>query len=224
MKKASMIAVAAIMLSAMVAAAQNPPMPKPGPEVDKLKYFLGNWKEEGEMKPGPMGPGGKFTGASRNELMSGGFFIELHALGNMSMGKYTSTAFLGYNAEDKVYTYNEFSSTGEAVSAKGTVEGDTWTWTSEEKMGGKVMKGRFTEKITSPTTYDFKFEASMEGGEYATVMEGKATKTGGAGSKPAAKPAGAGATKTPTAKSSAADNATKTSASADGAGKTPKSK
>ena len=66
MKKASMIAVAAIMLSAMVAAAQNPPMPKPGPEVDKLKYFLGNWKEEGEMKPGPMGPGGKFTGASRN--------------------------------------------------------------------------------------------------------------------------------------------------------------
>ena len=198
MKRASMIALAAVMLSAVLASAQNPPMPKPGPEVEKLKYFLGNWKTEGEMKPGPMGPGGKFTGTSKNEWMPGGFFVELHATGDMAaMGKFTSTAFLGYNTEDKVYTYDEFASTGEHTVAKGTVAGDTWSWTSEEKMGGKVMKGRFTEKITSPTSYDFKFEASMDGGDYATVVEGKATKTGAAAE---AKPAGAEASKTPKSK------------------------
>jgi hypothetical protein len=62
------------------------------------------------------------------------------------------TGYLGYNPEDKVYTYHEFSSDGETVDARGTVDGDTWTWTSEEKMQGKVMKGRFIEKITSPTS------------------------------------------------------------------------
>jgi hypothetical protein len=205
MKKASMIAIGAVMLSAMVAAAQNPPaMPKPGPELEKIKYFLGTWKEAGEVKPGPMGPGGKVTGTTHSEWMPGGFFIVLHSNGDMAgMGKFTSTAYLGYNPEEKVYTYDEFSSTGEHVSAKGTVEGDTWTWTTEEKMGGKVMKGRFTEKIGSPTSYDYKFEASIDGGDYTTFMEGKATKTG---AEAAAKPAGA---KAPAAKPSAADSAAK---------------
>jgi len=224
MKKARMIAVAAVMLAAMAttsATAQTPAMPKPGPEVEKLKYFLGNWKEEGTIKPGPMGPGGKFTGTSKNEWLPGGFFIGLRGATDMTtMGKFTTVAYLGYDAENKVYTYDEFASTGEHTVAKGTVEGDTWTWTNEYKEGGKAMKGRFTEKITSPTSYDFKFEASMDGGEYATMMEGKATRGAAAtGAKPAAKPAGAA--KTPT-KTSAADTATKTSASADGAEKAPK--
>ena len=35
--------------------------PKPGPEHARLGYFVGKWKAEGEMKPGPMGPGGKMT-------------------------------------------------------------------------------------------------------------------------------------------------------------------
>src|SRR6185312_15318101 len=91
--------------------------------------------------------------------------------------KVTGTGYLGYNPEDKVYTYHEFSSDGEMVDARGTVDGDTWTWTSEEKMQGKVMKGRFIEKITSPTSYDIKFEASVDGGEYVTIMEAKATKS-----------------------------------------------
>ena len=60
-------------------------------------------------------------------------------------------------------------------AAKGTVDGDTWTWTDENKMGDKVMKGRYTMKITSPNSYDFKYEVSS-GGDYTTVMEGKSTK------------------------------------------------
>jgi hypothetical protein len=48
---------------------------------------------------------------------------------------------------------------------------------SNEKMGGKVMRGRFTVKELSPTSYTFKFEMAPEGGDWATIMEGKATKT-----------------------------------------------
>ncbi|HZD93599.1 MAG TPA: DUF1579 family protein, partial [Candidatus Sulfotelmatobacter sp.] len=151
------------------------------PELQKLKYFVGTWKMEGEAKPGPMGPGGKFTSTERSEWMPGGFFVVNHGTGSMpGMGKMISTAYMGYNPEEKVYTYNEFNNMGAADVAKGTVEGDTWTFTDENKMQGKVVKGRYIMKVTSPTSYDFKYEASMDGGPYDTVMEGKATKAGAA--------------------------------------------
>jgi hypothetical protein len=50
------------------------------------------------------------------------------------------------------------------------------TWLGDEKEGGMVMKGRFTMKITSPTSYNFTFEMSQDGTKWTTVMDGKATK------------------------------------------------
>jgi len=56
------------------------------------------------------------------------------------------------------------------------VDGDTWTWTNDEKMGGQTIHGRFTVKILTPSSYSFKFEVSSDGATWSTVMEGKATK------------------------------------------------
>jgi hypothetical protein len=44
-------------------------------------------------------------------------------------------------------------------------------------MGGQKMKGRFTVKELSSTSYTFKFELAPTGGDFMTVMEGKATKS-----------------------------------------------
>lgn len=156
--------------------AQMGPM-TPGPEHKKLDYFTGTWVSEGDMKPGPMGPGGKVTMNQEGKWMDGNFFVVIHADFNAgAMGKGTNIAFLGYDPQEKVYTYDEFNSTGEVVHSKGTVEGDTWTWTNDMKMGPQTGKGRFTEKVLSPTSYNFKFEVSMDGTNWNTVMEGKATK------------------------------------------------
>lgn len=170
------LSLSTILLGCSVGFAQAPPMPKPGPEQKKLEYFVGTWKSEGEVKPGPMGPGGKFTGTTKAEMMDGGFFAVMHSDMNLpGFGPGKGLAVMGYNANDKQYTYHEFNSWGELEAAKGTVDGDTWTWTDENKMGDKVVKGRYTMKITSPTSYDFKYEVS-DGGNYTTAMEGKATK------------------------------------------------
>ncbi len=175
MKRASAIAIATILFVA--AAFAQPPAPKPGPEQKKLDYFAGNWVSEGDSKPGPMGPGGKMTMNQEAKWMDGGFFVVTHsAYKSASMGDGTGTSFLGYDPQEKVYTYDEFNSAGEAVHAKGTVDGDTWTWTSDMKMGPQTAKGRFTEKILSPTSYTFKFEMSSDGTTWNTVMDGKATK------------------------------------------------
>jgi hypothetical protein len=109
--------------------------------------------------------------------MEGNFFLVEHSdLDMTGMGKMKELAVMGYDSDRKVYTYTAFNSMGEAESATGTVDGDTWTWNSDEHMGGMTMKGRFTMKVLSPTAYTMKFELSQDGTKFMTAMEGKATK------------------------------------------------
>ena len=43
-------------------------------------------------------------------------------------------------------------------------------------MGGQTIKGRYTMKVLSPTSYTFKYEMSKDGTNWTTVMDGKSTK------------------------------------------------
>jgi hypothetical protein len=83
---------------------------------------------------------------------------------------------MGYSPDDKAYTYRELNSWGEFTDSKGSVDGDIWTWTSDEKMGSTTMKGRFTMKVLSPTSYNFSYDMSPDGTKWTTVMDGKAIK------------------------------------------------
>lgn len=176
MKRAVAVTLAMLcVFGVAISLAQGPP-PKPGPELKKLEYFVGTWSSEGDLKPSPFGPGGKFTGTEKLEWMDGGFFLVGHGEGDSPMGHDKGMSVWGFDPEEKVYTFHAFNNMGEAISATGKIEGDTWTWTNENKMNGKMMKGRYTIKQTSPTSYSFKFEMAPESGDFATVMEGKATK------------------------------------------------
>ncbi len=151
-------------------------MPKPGPELKKLDMFAGAWTLEGDMKPSAMGPGGKMTETEKCEWMEGGFFLICHVDFKGAMGSGTGLTIMGYSPDDKSYTYREFNSWGEFTDSKGSVEGDTWTWSNEEKMGGTPMKGRFIMKVNSPTSYNFSYEMAPDGTNWTRVLDGKATK------------------------------------------------
>jgi hypothetical protein len=150
--------------------------PKPGPELKKLDYFAGTWIMTGEMKPGPMGAGGKITETDRNQWMEGGFFLVVNSEFKTPMGDGSGVAYLGYDPIEKVYTYDEFNSMGEAIHSRGEVNSDTWIWRGERKTGEDITKTRMVQKITSPASYDFRFETSHDGRTWTTVMEGKAAK------------------------------------------------
>lgn len=152
-------------------------MPKRAPELKKVEYFAGTWISEGNMKPGPMGPGGKMTMTERNKWMDGGFFLTMHSeFTTAAMGSGSGMAYMGYETGKKVYTYDEFNSMGESQHSTGTVNGDTWTWIGEQHMGGNTRRTRFIIKTLSPTSYTFRFEMSPDGNNWSTTMEGKATK------------------------------------------------
>ena len=176
MKRISTIVLLSFLFATAAAQAQMP-MPTPAPELKKLDYFVGNWTMDGDLKPSPMGPGGKTSGTEHTEWMEGNFFLASHGSFGGVMGKGVEHTFMGYDAEEKAYTYDAFNSMGQHDSSRGTVEGDTWTWLTEQNMSGQKMKGRFIMKILSPTAYNYKFDLSPDGSTWMTVMDGKATKT-----------------------------------------------
>ena len=174
MKNLTMLSAAWLLLGAAALAQME--APKPGPELRKLDVFAGSWALDGDLKPGPMGPGGKITETEKCDWMEGGFFLVCHTDFKSSMGNGTGISIMGYSVDDKAYTYREFNSWGEFNDSKGSVDGDTWTWTSDEKMGEMTMKDRFTMKITSSSSYSFTFEMSQDSTKWNTIMDGKASK------------------------------------------------
>ncbi len=163
---------------ALPALAQAPPaLPKPGPEQQRLAYYLGTWTSTADMKPSAFGPGGKTSFTEHNEWFPGDFFLVSHSEGEMPGGaKVKGMSTMGYDLGKKEYFYHAINSAGMAEYATGRVDGDTWTWNSEMPIGGKTYKNRFTLKEKTPTSYDFKFEQSEDGMNWNTIMEGSAHK------------------------------------------------
>jgi hypothetical protein len=153
--------------------------PAPGSEIKKLDYFVGSWAVEGTIGQGPWGNGGKFSSSDRAEWMPGKFFVEIHSDFKMPAetgGDGMAIAFMGYDTDANLYTYDEFNSQGRREISKGIVRGDTWTWTSTQNYGGQEVKQKMTMKVLSPSSYSLKFEVSVDGTTWMTFLDTKATK------------------------------------------------
>ncbi len=173
MRVSKLIMLCGILLLFAAALSAQMPMPKPAPELKQLDWMAGSWKMVGDAKPSPMGPGGKVDMTEDVQWMQGGFFLVSHSkFSGGGMGEGSGISVIGYDSDAKKYTYNEFNSFGEASKSTGTVDGKTWTWYGEDKMG----KGKFIMSITSPTSYTFEYDISQDGNTWTTLMTGTATK------------------------------------------------
>jgi hypothetical protein len=167
-------------VSSQAQAPQGPP--QPGPEVKRLAYFVGNWREVG--KSTAHGMEGPVSSSQSWEWAAGGFFLEGHSDNKSPAGAFKIMAVLGYDPETKMYTYDAFDSWGEQIVAKGNVSGDTWTWTTETTMQGMTMMTRLTEKEISKTQYTLKYESSTDGGNtWKSDLESTFTKVPAASAK-----------------------------------------
>lgn len=174
-KVLSAYAVISTMAGLQVVAAQEG---KPGPEHARLGHFVGKWTSEGELKPGPMGPGGKMRSTDTCEWFEGGFSVICRSEGTGPMGPSKSIGILGYSPEEKVYTYYGVDNSNMTMSSvpRGTVKGNTWTYTDETTMGGQKVKSRVTIKELSPRSHTFRMEMQGPDGKWMPVMESKNTK------------------------------------------------
>jgi len=151
--------------------------PEPGPEVQRLAYYLGTWRGEGVTKGGPFGPAGKLSSTTSCEWFAGGFQLVCRGEETGPTGKRTFLDILAYDEKAKAYTEYGISSLGESeYSTGGSIIGNkrTFVWSSD--MGGKPIKLRYTEVQESPAFYTYQAEASVDGGPWAVIAEGKVTK------------------------------------------------
>ncbi|HEX4439604.1 MAG TPA: DUF1579 family protein [Thermoanaerobaculia bacterium] len=170
------LAAAALFAGRILVAAPEPAATPPSPEVQKLSYFVGEWTSESDIHPGPMGSGGKATGTSKCRWLDGNYFVSCQDESSTPMGRMSGLGVLGYDKAKRVYTWSGFNNMGQAQVATGTVSGNTWTFASQDDVGGKTMKTRYTLVETSPTAYTFKFEASTDGMTWTPVIDGTVTK------------------------------------------------
>jgi hypothetical protein len=125
-----------------------------GPQHKRLAYFVGSWILAGERRASLFGPGGKFTGTQYNEWMSDGLSLASHWTEQSASGSESGHAVYRYDPDQKVFTYQGTTSTGETEASVGTVEGDTWIWISKPILSnGETVRTRFAVKELSPTSY-----------------------------------------------------------------------
>ena len=153
--------------------------PKPGPEVEKLSYYLGTWRGQGETKGGPFGPAGKLSSTITCDWFAGGFHLECRGEETGPTGKRTFLNIVTYDEKTKAYTEYGISSFGESeYSTGGSIVGNKRIFVKDldSGVGGKPTKLRYTEVQVSPILCTYQAEASINGGPWTVIAEGKITK------------------------------------------------
>lgn len=151
---------------------QEPAPPAPGPEHEKLAYFVGRWTLEGTMQPGPMGPGGAMSGTDTCEWFPGNFHVVCRSEGTGPTGPMHGLSLMGYDPQRQAYTWYGIDNSGFGDGATGQVQGDTWTWLGEFMMGEQAVKMRYTVTRQSADAYGWRMEMSVAGGPWALGAEG----------------------------------------------------
>ncbi|TAM99067.1 MAG: DUF1579 domain-containing protein [Rhodanobacteraceae bacterium] len=171
---ASLLLIFACVASSHTATAQQP---KPSPQVQKLGYYLGSWRGEGETKSGPFGPAGELSSTMSCEWFAGGFQLICRGEERGPTGKRTFLNILAYDETTKAYTEYGISSFGESeYDTGGSIVGNKKTYVVNSEVGGKPAEIRYTEMQVSPTFYTYQAEASVGGGPWRVIAEGKVTK------------------------------------------------
>jgi hypothetical protein len=154
-------------------AAPVPELPKPAPELQKLAFLKGDWIHDEKYEAGPMGPGGKGAGRSRNAWVLGEHHLYMVYAGNTPMGKMEGRGFLRWDAGAKLYALDWFDNMGLAFHYKGDFGPDgTLTLGGEYTHGGQKVREQLT--VQKQEEGQLKLTSALavgDGAELKTVAE-----------------------------------------------------
>jgi hypothetical protein len=147
--------------------------------TNRLAYYLGTWKGEGETKGGPFGAAGKLSSTITCDWFAGGFHLVCRGEERGPTGKRTFLNILAYDEKANAYTEYGISSLGESeYSTGGSIVGNKRTFVKDlgSNAEGKAIKVRYIEVQESPTFYTYQAEASIGDGPWTVIAQGKITK------------------------------------------------
>ena len=169
------ILVAILGLSALALLAQDPgatpaappkwEVPKPGPEMAKLKLLMGSFSVEERHPAGAMGPAGGGKGVCHTTMGPGGFTLVIDYTATTGVMKgMKGHGLLGWDAEVKAYKQFWTDSNGPMmVQSMGDWDGDRLVMKSEGTMMGKAYKEQ--DVYSDITAKGFKLDIQMSMGD-----------------------------------------------------------
>lgn len=152
--------------------------PKPGPEQERLGFFVGKWKTAGSIQESPFMPGGKFSEKATCEWFAGKFSVVCRGKGQGPMGPSESMGIMGWSGEEKVYVFYgvENSPMAWTTVPKGTWADGTWTYEDESRMGGQMVKSRYVIKQAGKNSYTSTWSVLGPDGQWKVLMEATSTR------------------------------------------------
>jgi hypothetical protein len=166
-----------LVVSLATAMQAQAPAPKPDPELKKLHAVVGHWTFEGEQKPGPLGPGGKWTGENSCRMILGGFFLQVQQSEKVAEREMRLLEIYWYDPVNKNFPNEMYFDDGSRLSAVLTIAGNTWNWAGKWAVAGKQYHYKltfvFAPDFASATSKD---EISLGGGTWTPFSELKWTK------------------------------------------------
>jgi len=135
------VALMAAVLIAVVTAAQE--MPKPGPEMDRLKFLVGSFSLNGEYLKSSMIPqGGKSAGWYKGQLGPAGFSVIADFESDGPLGKEIGHQVFTWDPKQSAYTVVTVGNFPGAIIGKAHWEGENLITESEFEFGGTKMSNR----------------------------------------------------------------------------------
>ena len=126
--------------------------PRSAPEMEKLKFYLGEWDYTETYPKSPGFPnGGQNTGVYTSRLGPGGNSLinTFHSQG--PVGDFDGLLIFTWDPKEKVYKAYAFGSDFPgAITETGAFEGDALVFRSEFSAQGTTMKLRNTTRVTEP--------------------------------------------------------------------------
>jgi Protein of unknown function (DUF1579) len=149
-----------------IAAAQT----SPSPDQKRLDVMVGKWSIEVDTKATPLSPASKASGTEECQ-----WFANRHVVCRSEAkgpaGAYSQMRTLSYVPARKQYVAYTIDSLGSALVAYGQVDGDTWTFTTDQP----AFNIRLTLKIAAGG-YTAVAEFAGADGKYLPLSEVKATR------------------------------------------------
>jgi hypothetical protein len=143
----------------------------------RLGFFVGTWRISGTIHQSSLGPAGSLAGSQHIEWGADATSLISTWEEQRSTGRDSGTGAYRYDPKLESYFYHGTSKDGEVEDSTGMFTGDTWVWSSDlRSQDGTAMKGRFTIKVISSSSYTFRFEISSQADKWSTVTEGTAQK------------------------------------------------
>ncbi len=152
------------------------PMPKPGAEMKKLDFLLGQWQTVEAHESMPGFAGGKGQGKTSTQLGPGGLSIFTDYQSTGVVGVFQGRGIITWEATEKAYRTFWFDNMqAGSMTMAGQWEGNDLVFMGDLNMMGQMVKFKQVYTEITPRSYTIKMYV-IEGSETKLVMTMKSAK------------------------------------------------